>query len=172
MAAQSSDELNRKARERMAAYRRTPEYQDWLQRSRELRKQLKAKYRREAGATPRDAIKEAADAKRAKAAEQRRVREAKASLHDAHVRRYRDVLNWRESGRKQWLQNPEPRRVRQAARRVELVDWYVRQQLRDMGFPADAINEHVMQLKREAILFRRLSRLIKNEISNQAKDLS
>lgn len=172
MRRQSRDELNRKARERMAAYRQTPEYQDWLQRSRELRRQLKAKYRRDAGATPLDAIKEAADAKRAMAAEQRRVREALAALHDAHVRRYRDVLSWRESGRRQWLQNPEPRRTRQAARRAELVDWYVRQVLCETGFPVDAIDAHVMELKREAILLRRLSRQIKNEISNQAKELS
>lgn len=172
MTAQSKDELNRKARERMAARRQTPEYREWLLQSRELRRSLKEKYRRQAGAKPRDVIKEAADAKRAIAAEQGRVREALASLHDAHVRRYRGVLSWRESGRRQWLQNPDPRRTRQAARRGELVDWYVRQMLCDTGFPVEAIDEHVMGLKREAILFRRLSRQIKNEISNQAKELS
>lgn len=51
--AQSKEELNRKARERQAAWRKTPDYQRWLEESRERRKELKAKYRRQSGAFPK-----------------------------------------------------------------------------------------------------------------------
>ena len=41
-----SDAERAKARERMARRRQTPEYREWLRRSRELRRGLKEKYRR------------------------------------------------------------------------------------------------------------------------------
>lgn len=47
--AQSKEELNAKARARQAAYRETQAYKDWLVASRELRRSLKEKYRRQAG---------------------------------------------------------------------------------------------------------------------------
>lgn len=51
--AQTKEELNAKARVRMAAHRETQAYQDWLVASRELRRALKEKYRRQAGALPK-----------------------------------------------------------------------------------------------------------------------
>lgn len=62
--AQSRDELNAKSRARMAAYRCTPEYQAWLIASRENRKRLKAKYRREKGIPTREEKAAAAHQKR------------------------------------------------------------------------------------------------------------
>ena len=170
MTTQSKAELNRKARERMAAYRQTPEYREWWQRSREMRKQLKAKYRREAGATPRDVIKDRAEAKRAKAADQRAVREALALLHDAHVMRYAAVMRARAYYAKRWLADPAAERARSARRKQALPDSYVAEQLRAGGFPADAIDAYVLELKREAIQFRRLSRAVRKAISQQTKE--
>lgn len=171
MTAQSKAELNRKARERMAAHRQTPEYREWLQRSREMRKQLKAKYRRDAGATPRpDGYHEQAVAKRAKAADQRAVREALASLHDAHVKRYACVMRNREKYAKRWLADPVSERARSARRKQALPDSYVAEQLLAGGFPADAIDAHVLELKREVIQFRRLSRAVRKAISQQTKE--
>lgn len=169
--AQTRDELNRKARERMAAYRQTPEYREWWQRSREMRKQLKAKYRREAGATPRpDGYREQAAAKRAKAADQRAVREALALLHDAHVKRYAAVMRARRCYAKRWSADPAAERARSAKRKQALPDSYVAEQLRAGGFPADAIDAHVLELKREVIQFRRLSRAVRKAISQQTKE--
>lgn len=170
MAAQSRDELNRKARERMAAYRRTPEYQDWLQRSRELRKQLKAKYRRDAGVKPRDL--DASAARRAKHEAARERREVVAALHDAHVKRFCCVMRDRAKAARNYESNPERHRARSAARKAALPDSYVLEQLRCGGFPAEAASAEVIGLKREAIQFRRLSRQIRREISNQAKESS
>ena len=51
--AQTKEELNAKARVRMAAHRETQAFQDWLVASRELRRGLKEKYRRQAGALPK-----------------------------------------------------------------------------------------------------------------------
>lgn len=170
MAGQSRDELNRKARERMAAYRQTPEYQDWLQRSRELRRQLKAKYRRDAGAMPRDP--EATAAKRARRDAARERRAVVAALHDAHVKRFRHVMRYRAQSARRYESNPEWHRARSAARKAALPDAYVLEQLRYSGFPAEAASAGVIELKREAIQFRRLSRQIRKEISNQPKEVS
>lgn len=62
----------KKAREWMAEYRKTDEYREWLISSRELRRTLKEKYRRQKGALTRDEIAARASA-RAAAAEARRV---------------------------------------------------------------------------------------------------
>lgn len=72
-------------KERMAAFRLTPEYQVWLEKSRELRRELKAKYRREAGVLTRDERKA-----RAESARKRRLEEKRSAvLHDAHVRLFK-----------------------------------------------------------------------------------
>lgn len=68
----TSEERKEKARIRMAAYRQTDAYKEWLQSSRELRRSLKEKYRREAGATPRSELAEQT-ATRAAAIEARRL---------------------------------------------------------------------------------------------------
>lgn len=166
--AQSKEELNRKARERQAARRQTPEYREWLVRSRELRRALKAKYRRQAGAKPRDP--QAAAEKRAQEAALRERREALAALHDAHVRRYVAVLRDRRKAAKRYAADPEFHRKRSSARKKALPDSYVAELLRCGGFPRDAIDAHVIGLKREVILFRRLSREAKKLIHDERKE--
>lgn len=168
--AQSKEELNRKARERQAARRQTPEYREWLVRSRERRRALKAKYRRQAGAKPRDP--QAAAAKRAQALERRAVREARQALNDAHVARYRCVIKAREKSAKQYAKDPSKQRARSAARKLALPDSYVVEQLGYGGFPREAITEKVIELKREALQFRRLSRQVRAAISEKQEEQS
>ena len=170
MTAQSKAILNRKARERMAAHRQTPEYQEWLQRSRELRRQLKAKYRRQAGCKTRDPEERAARLAQQQA--RREQRAMLAALHDAHVKRFRAVMKARAKAARRYASAPDGERERSAARKRSLPDSYVRELLRGMGIPAEAITPHLIELKREVKLFRHLSRQIHAEILNQAKESS
>lgn len=164
----TDDAARAKARERMAAYRKTPEYQDWLQRSRELRRGLKQKYRRQAGAKPRDA--QAVAEKREQEAVARRLRDEVRGLHDAHVKRFRCVMASRRKAASRYVSDPDGERARSAARKRALPDSYVVEQLACGGFPRDAVTPWVIELKREAIQFRRLSRQARAQISNQAKE--
>lgn len=66
---------NEKSRLRMQAYRQTLEYQAWLVASRELRKALKCKYRRKAGAMPQAQISARAKEKERHAVERKMRRE-------------------------------------------------------------------------------------------------
>lgn len=165
--AQTKTEENSKARERMAAYRETPEYQAWLIRSRELRRALKEKYRRQSGVQPRDL--QAMAAKRAAKDSARRLREEMRGLHDAHVRRYARGLVDREKFARRYASNPRAEIARVSAYKRALPDAYVAQQIRLMGVSSDAITPKLIELKREAMLFGRLSREAKNLISNQRK---
>ena len=82
---EAKDRARVRSRERMAAYRATPEYRVWLIESRELRRSLKEKYRREAGIK---SIDESRVQKEKLKAEKESVREAiklASALHDAHV---------------------------------------------------------------------------------------
>lgn len=164
----TDDAARAKARERMAAYRKTPEYQDWLLRSRELRRGLKEKYRRQAGAKPRDA--QAAAEKREQEAAARRLRDEVRGLHDAHVKRFDFLRRARESYAKRYARSPELERARATAKKRALVDHYVAYQLRQMGISSDAINAELIELKREVIRFRRLSREAWTQICNQRKE--
>lgn len=71
VAYRSTDEYRAANRERMNEWRKTPEYQDWLVKSKEQRKAYKAKYRAAAGCKPREDIHAEAKARAiAKALEQ------------------------------------------------------------------------------------------------------
>lgn len=83
--AQSKEELLQKARERQAAFRKTPEYQIWLQESRERRREFKAKYRRATGARPREQVALEADKRRQQVQAIRSERLAAKSQPDGHV---------------------------------------------------------------------------------------
>lgn len=83
--AQSKEELNRKARERMAARRKTPEYQAWLEESRERRKELKTKYRRAAGARPIEQVASDAAERRRQEQADKAERCVARSQPDGHV---------------------------------------------------------------------------------------
>lgn len=165
----SSDDIARaKARERMAAYRKTPEYQDWLIRSRELRKGLKDKYRRQAGAKPRDL--QAAAKKREQRSLARIQLEQVRRLHDAHVKRFKSVRKARMAYARRYARFADSERSRSSAAKHALVDSYVSYQLRQMGISADAINAELIELKREVIRFRRISREVKNLVCNYRKE--
>lgn len=88
--AQTKEELNRKARERAAAWRQTPAYQEWLIRSRERRSALKTKYRRQAGAKPREQVALEADERR------RQVQAMKSELSVAQSQPNGHVVAWLE----------------------------------------------------------------------------
>ena len=165
--AQSKEEVNRKARERMAAYRQTPEYLDWLLRSRDLRRALKEKYRRQKGVAPRGLAKAERLAKQAAA---RTLREEKSHLHDAHVWRYAGVMKNRENFAKRWARDRGAVIARVSAYKARLPDAYVAQQLRAMGIASAAVTPALMELKREAMQFGRLAREAKKLINNQRKE--
>lgn len=84
--AMTNEERNAKAKARMAAYRQTPEYQAWLSESRELRKALKTKYRRAAGAKTREQIAADAAAKQHQVQQVQVERQVARLQPDAHVR--------------------------------------------------------------------------------------
>lgn len=170
MTAQPKDELNRKARERMAAYRQTPEYREWLHQSRELRRSLKEKYRRQAGAKPRDVMREAAEAKRELAAARKALREAVSSRHDAHVRRFNSVMANRKAYASRYAIDAQAERERSAMRKRALREGYVRQLLRGMGMTNDDITPEMIEMKREAMLFVRLAREIRKAIANHNEE--
>lgn len=81
-----------KARDRQRALRASPDYSAYLEKTRERRKQYKAKRRREAGAMPLQEVRAAAEkrlAEASKAREAARVERARESLHCAHVAQWR-----------------------------------------------------------------------------------
>lgn len=165
-----SDAERAKARERMARRRQTPEYREWLRRSRELRRGLKEKYRRQAGARPRADIAAKAAAAREAQATSREHRRMLRGLHDAHVKRWERLKKAREMFAARYTAAPGRERERVSARKWALVDSYVAQQLRAMGVPQESITAELIELKREAIQFRRLSRQAKKLIANQRKE--
>ena len=150
---EEAKERNRtKQRERMAAFRLTPAYQVWLDNSRENRKRLKEKYRREAGKRLRSEIQE----------EAKKKREASTSvkgpkLHDAHVKCHARVVYSRKRSAEKYERNPDYERERVSNYKKKLPDAYVIQNLKAAGFPVETISPNVINLKREAMLFRRLS---------------
>ncbi len=75
------DRARESARKAAAAYRKTDAYRRWLESSRVLRTSLKAKYRRAAGATPREELAQrAAESAAARAAKVEARRIAKAAF--------------------------------------------------------------------------------------------
>lgn len=119
---------------------------------RQVRIALKAKYRREAGQRLRSDIQ----------AEAKKKREASASvkqpkLHDAHVRRYLRLRNEREKYAKRYKAQRQKEIDRQSKYKQRLPDAYVVTRLKEMGLGADGVCPALIAVKREAILFRRLS---------------
>ena len=166
----SREQRNADARERMAAYRSTDKYREWLERSREDRRLRKEKYRREAGAAPRRDISLAAADRRSSVARRRDERSVKLSLHDAHVKRYVRVMSARRKVAAWYVVNADKKRAYVMCRRSKLTDAYVSQNLIAMGIEPERISEGLVALKREAMKFRRLSLQAKTAISNLLKE--
>ena len=131
--------------------------------------ELKRKYRREAGARLRVDMQADAQAKR-EAAELRRAQRLAAALHDAHVKRYSDLLRARAYVAKQYVKNPQKYRDYQSKRKQDLVDSYVIYNLRVTGVPRTLITPRLIELKREAMEYHRISRSLKTAIKTNWKE--
>lgn len=160
------EQINAEARERMAEYRKTPEFRVWFEQSRELRRALKEKYRRAAGARPRQEIADEAAKRRAQAAQRMAMR----SIHDAHVKKYWRVIKSRSKVKEWYAVNADKKRAYVIDRRDALTDAYVVQNLKSMGIEPNQITENLVSLKREAMQFRRLVKKAKTAISNHLKE--
>ena len=159
--AQSKEERNKKAVECMAEYRKTEAYQRWLIESRERRKALKEKYRRERGCKPRTEI---ADQKKQRAAEKDRQQEErrmfraqfvgpprpKAILNDAEYQRWR----YRRDGGKY-------QKMKRGKHISQCSESYVAQQL---GVRVGDVPKEIVDLKREQILFSRVVKKLRKQI--------
>lgn len=141
-------ERNEKARLRAAQWRKSPQYQDWLEKSREKRKQLKEKYRRQQGCEPQ----QLRSARKAEKELQRRLEmqskeEARIALEAAFVgpripeeHRARIEYAARYSADEAFRAKERARTVR---RKKALPDWYVKHLLGMKNAP-----ESLVKLKR------------------------
>lgn len=130
---------------------------------------LKRKYRRQKGARLRSDMAANAQAKREAAAIRKSQRESMA-LHDAHVKRYVRVLTDRAKYSKRYETNPQAERERTSRRKQALPDSYVIQQLKSMGIDREVVTSALIELKREAMQYRRMSRSIKTTVKNHLKE--
>lgn len=99
------------ARARMAARRGTPEYAQWLENSRELRRQLKEKYRREAGVKSRAAKKQ----ETAQRQERRRQEKLAAQIGPPWPPKFCD-----QAERNRWKMRNDPCYILNVRMRVQL----------------------------------------------------
>ena len=137
---------------------------------RQVRTNLKRKYRREAGAQLRVDIAASSTAKREAAAIKRAALAAIKKLHDAHVRRYAQVISDRAQYAIRWAKDPQAERDRSSARKLALPDSYVVYNLKVSGMPTEVITPHLISLKRESMEYKRISRTLKTAIKNNWKE--
>lgn len=91
-------------------------------------------------------------------------------LHDSHVRRYVQMERDRVRTRRAYWSRPEEFRASKRRAKSELRDFYVAYQLREMGVAATEITPEILELKREQILLRRLSRSLKSAARDHMKE--
>lgn len=89
---------------------------------------------------------------------------------DAHVRRYSNVMKDRLKAARNYRRDPDARYQYQTKRKQALPDAYVRQNLLAQGFSQEAIDAHLINLKRESIGLRRLKLEIKQAVASLPKD--
>lgn len=82
---------------------------------------------------------------------------ARLALHDAHVKRFKTIARDRARYLVRYKRDPEFEIARQSTRKAALPDSYVAQNLVAMGVNRSAIDEHLINLKREQMTLRRLS---------------
>lgn len=133
----------------------------------EWKREYKRMLRRKAGARLRSEMKKNADEKRKSADEKRAKR-----LHDSHVKRYHAVIYSREKYKKMYETNPEKERERQAKRKKALPDSYVIQNIVSMGISVNVVTPELIELKREAIQFKRMSKTIRKTVNDQLKEIN
>ncbi len=130
---------------------------------------FKRKYRREAGAIPRVEIAARAAAKRDLKA-QAQASKNLVVLHDAHVNRYARVIANRAKYKRRYQNDPYSEIDRQKRRKQALPDSYVIYNLKVAGVPAASINSKLIELKREAMEYHRISRSLKTAIKANWKE--
>lgn len=159
--AQSKEERNKKAVERMAEYRKTEAYQRWLIESRERRKALKEKYRRERGCKPRTEI---ADQKKQRAAEKDRQQEERRRFKAQFIGPPRPSAGMSAAEYQRWRYRNdcgEYQKKKKARHVCKCSDSYVAQQI---GMPVECVPEEVISFKREQILFSRVVKKLRKQI--------
>jgi hypothetical protein len=159
---------NEASRVRVLAYRKTQAFKDWYVANRESRLKRREKYRRAAGIQPKG------DKRKREQREAEKRRALKKAMEDywceAHVIRYLSVLKARAKSAKRYISNPEKERARSRRAKAELRPAYIRQQLFSMGFEAHQITPEIIELKREQLSLRRLSRETEKAASEQMKE--
>lgn len=137
---------------------------------RQVRTNLKRKYRREAGAPLRVDIAAIAAAKREAIAMKKADLAAIEKPHDAHVKRYARLIQARANYAIRWAKDPQKERDRVSAMKQALPDHYVVHNLKASGMPTEAITPHLISLKRESMEYKRISRTLKTAIKNNWKE--
>lgn len=159
--AQSKEERNRKARERMAEFRKTEAYRQWLIESRDRRRQLKEKYRRQSG------VPTVADIAERKKKKQLRCEERKAArqkFKSQFIGPPKPGTAMSDAEYAKWRYKNDGGAYQKAKREMHIAcvsDSYVAQQL---GMPLRAVPDDLLNLKREQILFRRAAEKLRKQI--------
>lgn len=138
----------------------------------EYKREYKRIQRRKAGARLRADMTAKTQAKREAAAIKAAIRlqQQKDAPHDAHVKRYAKAISDRAKYAKRYKANPQAERQRTAQRKQLLPDAYVIQQLKSCGIPREIVTPELIDLKRDCIQYRRLSRNIKSTVKNHLKE--
>ena len=136
---------------------------------RNWRLEYKRQQRIKAGAKSRADIVAVAQAKR-EAKAQIKLQQQEAEKHDCHVRRYMRALADRAKYAKRYAENTIAERERTSLHKQKLPDSYVRQQLVYFGIPKEVITPELIELMRQAMDARRISKTIKRAIKDHWKE--
>ena len=77
---------------------------------------------------------------------------------ESHVKRFYYLKNAREKYAKRYIESHEEEKQRSRKSKADLKNAYIRQQLRGMGISNEAMTPELIELKREQLILRRLSR--------------
>jgi Fe2+ transport system protein FeoA len=153
---------NERARLRMAEYYKTQAYRDWYASSRDQRNARKERYRRAKGAEPIEQKKERARLAKEIEKAKKEFKELKKKeidgWADAHVKRFYEVQKNRAKYYAVKEKDPEKEARKKRIDRVELRDPYIKKQLLQMGIARELLTPEIIELKREQLALRRLSR--------------
>lgn len=134
---------------RSAEFRKSPQYRDLMDRTRESRKARKEKYRREAGAVPRDVIHAKAVEKKISEAKQK---ELKKQFEDFFVGPPKPHSFLSKANYYRWrYQNDdefrEKEKIRSKTKKAACPDFYIRQQLGGIECSKKLIEAKRLQLQ-------------------------
>lgn len=149
------EELNAKARARMAAYYKTEAYKKYLEASKDSRRKRKEKYRRAAGVLPRGSI---GSKRAAAAAEKRKAREEFLTSFVGPPKPTRKSYGVAAYQRWLYRSNQRVREYQKAKRSKQVASVtyaYAREQLHMVGAPHELIvaNQMKLLIKRDLVVF-------------------